>query len=426
MLGYFAIKRLYKPYFIIPLFLYACVMYRMLGGTCGLVDNKKSQRVLDATNSISYKTNRNENLTATLTKLAKEYQIIERRRQLILNSLRHVVDSTESRDNTDSIPLNTFKRIYNNKDLDVKGLYDRQRKFQNQMKSEYTITCANIHEANIKAQIGHGVSKQTYSADFRGRQVAVKMVTRHQSEVKPCLDKINASDTNVVTERARCFTQSNMKVMKEILLLEQLRHPGFVRLLGYCVRNEESDTTDLTERGIVSVYELGTRISVYSLQTLPWQQRLQISMELAEFLHYLEFSPLGSLRIRDFKQDHFLMVNGSVKMIDLDDVDNLEPSCSVYISVEAQAEMAKEGKSNGCEFNLPCQKGLCIGFNAIKNMAKMNALMLKHLLFPITFPKEIQSELGELSADLDGGHVTALMLVSRIEQLQTLLNSINT
>jgi hypothetical protein len=36
--------------------------------------------------------------------------------------------------------------------------------------------------------------------------------------------------------------------------------PGFIKLLGYCVRSEESDSTDLSEHGVTAVYEYGKRL----------------------------------------------------------------------------------------------------------------------------------------------------------------------
>ncbi|KAH3807247.1 hypothetical protein DPMN_135582 [Dreissena polymorpha] len=103
------------------------------------------------------------------------------------------------------------------------------------------------------------------------------MVTLHQREVRHCIENLNQSDTEFLSHRAKCFMFSHMKLMKEILMLEQLSHPGFIKLLGYCVFNEESDTIDLSERGVIIVSELRTRISVYSLQTLIWREKISIS-----------------------------------------------------------------------------------------------------------------------------------------------------
>ncbi len=47
---------------------------------------------------------------------------------------------------------------------------------------------------------------------------------------------------------------------------------------------------------------------------------------------YLATSPLGSLRISDFKPIHFLLKDGRVKLTDLDDVTSLEPSCDAVTS----------------------------------------------------------------------------------------------
>ena len=169
----------------------------------------------------------------------------------------------------------------------------------------HVFNCSNIHIINLQTKIGHGVSKQTFKGTFRGMPVAVKMVTRHQKEVKACIDALNSSEPERTTERSKCFVHPTMKLMKEILLSEQLNHPGLVKLLGYCVRSEESDTSDLSERGVVSVYELGQKLMLGNLQLATWQEKIRYSINLAEFLHFLEYSPLGSLVVRDFKEDHF-------------------------------------------------------------------------------------------------------------------------
>ncbi|GFS26341.1 protein kinase domain-containing protein, cytoplasmic [Elysia marginata] len=50
---------------------------------------------------------------------------------------------------------------------------------------------------------------------------------------------------------------------------------------------------------------------------------------MASLLNYLEFSPLGSLVVPDFKEGHLIIANDSLKLIDLDDVNNLEPECGL-------------------------------------------------------------------------------------------------
>lgn len=76
-------------------------------------------------------------------------------------------------------------------------------------------------------------------------------------------------------ERQRCYTYPTARLMKEILLSEQLQHRNLVTLLGYCLRSEESDSTDISEHGVISVYELGSRFVLDNLQVMyGWRSML--------------------------------------------------------------------------------------------------------------------------------------------------------
>ncbi|KAH9512776.1 hypothetical protein Btru_038170, partial [Bulinus truncatus] len=260
--------------------------------------------------------------------------------------------------------------------------------------------CSSISSMRIRSKIGHGVSKQAFLADYHGLHVAIKMVTRHIHELKTCLEQLrqqklaqeilsryeghfdragpgwedersaprlknspeddsnsNFSDkskggrserhfragslplpTVSITsfERQKCYTFPTARLMKEILLSQQLSHHNLVKLLGYCVRSEESESTDISEHGVVSVFELGSHFVLDNLQILPWPTRLRHALEMADLLNYLEHSPLGSLIVPDFKEGHLLMVNDSLKLIDLDDVNNLEPECDPHKPQEGQ------------------------------------------------------------------------------------------
>lgn len=68
---------------------------------------------------------------------------------------------------------------------------------------------------------------------------------------------------------------------------------------------------------------------------------------MADLLRYLENSPLGSLVVPDFKEGHLVMVSDSLKLIDLDDVNNLEPECDV-----------REGKESTCPYKIRSEPAL--------------------------------------------------------------------
>ncbi|CAL1546614.1 unnamed protein product, partial [Lymnaea stagnalis] len=342
--------------------------------------------------------------------------------------------------------------------------------------------CTSISRMKIRNKIGHGVSKQAFVADYAGVQVAIKMVTRHIHELRTCLENLrrikiaqaafsnggrsdhgqkssrrvrrdgngflpleilkssldpdggastilpligsnrtlghappgrqSVGSTADVTaeERQRCYTFPTARLMKEILLSEQLRHHNLVSLLGYCVRSEESDSTDISEHGVISVYELGARFVLDNLQILPWQARLQHAIEMADLLDYLEHSPLGSLIVPDFKEGHLVMVNGSLKLIDLDDVNSLEPECDPQDSRQGQ-----------CPYSLRCARALCEGFNAKENLKNMNKLVLKRLLFPISFPEAVIPKIGQLNADLDSLTLSAHELLVNLTDIWSFL-----
>ncbi|XP_076453501.1 extracellular tyrosine-protein kinase PKDCC-like [Babylonia areolata] len=286
-------------------------------------------------------------------------------------------------------------------------------------KAAYAFNCTNIAHIKLRKKIGHGVSKQTFLGEFQGRSVAVKMVTRHIHDVKTCLEHVRGNDTRAAGARSKCYTSSTLKLMKEILLAEQLSHPNIAQLLGYCARSEESDSTDIAEHGVVSVFELGSRFVLDSLQIQPWPTRLQHALDMADLLHYLHHSPLGSLVLPDFKEGHFVIVNSSLKLIDLDDIHNIEPPCPASAADAAAASDSVMEDDSECPYGVRCQRALCVGFNAKENLKNMNRLVLKRLLFPLTFPQPVVKDLGQLNADLDLLSVSAEELRTRLLLIQS-------
>ncbi len=72
-----------------------------------------------------------------------------------------------------------------------------------------------------------------------------------------------------VEERGRteeCWTRANYHVMKEVLLLQQLRHPNVVRLLGYCLRDDE----------VVYVTEAGRNLDLKNVTQSDWMTKLKV------------------------------------------------------------------------------------------------------------------------------------------------------
>ncbi len=216
--------------------------------------------------------------------------------------------------------------------------------------ADYIFNCANIASIKLVRLLGSGIHKRTYLGEYGpGTKVAVKMLGKPLR--KKILDEI----------RLRML-------MKEILLLQELKHRNILKLLGFCIRGDEFGSETLNNEGALAVYEYGeevhTNISFFT--QMPLQQRLDITLAITDLFIYLENSPLGSLRMRDLKLRHFLWNNNTLKLIDLDG-NWQEPSC-------------QNNDNATCEFNLTCVDGRCVGYNAKSNLLNIKNLLLGRLL----------------------------------------------
>ncbi|CAG2253925.1 PKDCC [Mytilus edulis] len=404
----------------VPMIVYLSIMFRVIDNFCEDTDISTSETVYST--AVLKNTKPDTNMSRYLQSLVKKYDELEQEKVYLLSLIKSLLDRNTVFQDKNNFMNELDKIVHPKKIKAQKPKFDRSSIETNIVKPKYLFNCTNINKISLKQKIGHGVSKQAFLGHYHGQEIAVKMVTRHQKDVRNCFQKLSDED---IVKRHECFMFPNMKLMKEILLLEQMDHPGFIKLLGYCVRSEETDSTDLSEHGVTAVYEYGKRLNVANLQFNTFGSRLQHAIDLADFLSYLDNSPLGSLRVRDFKETHFLLVNSSIKMIDLDDVDNLEPSCDIYYDTQ-DTEYGNETKarSTTCEFDLPCYMGLCIGSNAKNNLKMMNKLFLSRLLHPKLFPSSVSEKVSDLLARIDTSNISAAVLVQQLSNIQKILFSV--
>ena len=256
--------------------------------------------------------------------------------------------------------------------------------------TSYIFNCYNIHKLVLKRKIGQGRTKQVFVAKHARHKVAVKMVTRDVLDVTSC--KLNR-----FTENELCGKCPSMQLMKEILILQQLNHPNLLRMLGYCVRSEETDSMALKVHGVVAVHEYGLPFHLSTLQTWPLHMRISTAHDLADLLEYFEMSPLGSLRIPDLKESHFLLCEGRLKLIDVDDVTSAEPNC--------------QGRARRkCPYGVMCVDGTCTGHNARFNMDRMNRVMLNELLSGETVNSTMNEHIQHIRQQLDRVAINATHL----------------
>ena len=246
----------------------------------------------------------------------------------------------------------------------------------------------------IVHELGYGVQKKTYLGVYGdGIRVAVKMLqTRFAS---------------------RDQLKSSKMFMKEILLLMELKHKSIIKLLGFCIRGDRYGTESLKDGGIIAVYEYGEEVSLDRLIKLPLSQRLDLALELLDLMVYLDRSPLGSLLLINFKLCHFLMRENSLKLIDVN-VDRDERFCRN----EAQGDVLSSNMStvsgSRCIFDLPCQNGRCVGYNAKNNLLTVNEVLLRHLLH--NFHGD------NLKQDMDGYNPAEYVEVKDLEKAKSVLS----
>ena len=265
------------------------------------------------------------------------------------------------------------------------------------MTNGYLINCTTVQEIKIGKLLGKGSRKSVYSGKFQGTKVAVKTMSFDSQNQRECLKKTNNKFVN-------CRNFPYLMALNEIVLHTQLKHPGLIKLLGYCIRdvlNPPLPDQPVHKQNIVSVFEYGTRFSPTMKITL--KQRLQFAVDLCDILDYMEHSPLGSLYMRDLNSANIRLHDAHPKLSDIDRITAREPQCSTSLD---------------CKFAVTCNNGTCVGQNAKAMMAKLTTSIFRHLLSHKQVPDNIASELDSLRTD---NNMTASQVRDKLINLMTLL-----
>ena len=186
----------------------------------------------------------------------------------------------------------------------------------------YSLTCSNMHEVTITGEMGKGTHKIVYEGVYKNIPVAVKYIDKHGRIKQKCLRLVKGLKAkNLLTkdEFAElyevCYDIQDNILVKEILLLQELRHPLILPMVGFCLQNRK----DKDEKGMFIVVERGTKNSLSKyIPHMKWKDRIRCTKDVAEFLAFLDNSPIGSIAITFFRSSHFVLNNGRFKWIDPD------------------------------------------------------------------------------------------------------------
>ncbi|XP_077179765.1 extracellular tyrosine-protein kinase PKDCC-like [Paroedura picta] len=238
--------------------------------------------------------------------------------------------------------------------------------------------CADVARAAAGASVvGAGITKVVVRAALppAGREVALKSVHDAGRDVRRCVQQHG--------HPSGCRRLAAYKLLKEATLLQGLEHPGIIQLHGQCY-----DSSADPEMKITSILELGTPLEMIELLQTPWEKRFKICLDLVELLHYLANSPLGSIALLDFQPRQFVIVDGALKVTDLDDVSTEELSCQT--DEDCLLEFPTRNFSHKCS-----TRGTCEGINERRNLFNAYRYFFTYLL-PHTAPSVLQPLLKDI------------------------------
>uniref|UniRef100_G3TT31 Protein kinase domain containing, cytoplasmic n=3 Tax=Elephantidae TaxID=9780 RepID=G3TT31_LOXAF len=168
-----------------------------------------------------------------------------------------------------------------------------------------------------------------------------------------------------------------------MVLLERLRHPNVLQLYGYCYQDSEDIPDTLT-----TITELGAPVEMIQLLQTSWEDRFRICLSLGRLLHHLAHSPLGSVTLLDFRPRQFVLVDGELKVTDLDDARVEETPCA------SSADCVLEFPARN--FTLPClAQGWCEGMNEKRNLYNAYRFFFTYLL-PHSAPPSLRPLLDSI------------------------------
>eukprot|EP00062_Callorhinchus_milii_P008043 gi/632950406/ref/XP_007890699.1/ PREDICTED: protein kinase domain-containing protein, cytoplasmic [Callorhinchus milii] len=251
-----------------------------------------------------------------------------------------------------------------------------------------SLSCQDINNASNVHYLGSGYTKAVYRAVLNETlAVALKSVDFGGHDMENCAKQYGTLED--------CYRLASYKLVKEMTLLQRLQHSNILKLYGYCYQ----DSNDIPDT-LTTITELGSPLEMIQLLQTSWEERFRICLSLIHLLHYLAHSPLGSVTLLDFRPRQFVIVDGELKVTDLDDASADETPCS------STTDCFMEFPARN--FTLTCSmKGRCHSMNEKRNLYNAYRFFFTYLL-PHSAPPSLRSLLdtvvnatGELHWGID-------------------------
>ncbi|XP_048392614.2 extracellular tyrosine-protein kinase PKDCC isoform X2 [Stegostoma tigrinum] len=231
--------------------------------------------------------------------------------------------------------------------------------------------CRDINNASSVHYLGSGYTKAVYKAVLNETlAVALKSVDFGGHDMENCVKQYGALED--------CYRLASYKLVKEMTLLQRLQHSNILKLYGYCYQ----DSNDIADT-LTTITELGSPLEMIQLLQTSWEERFRICLSLIRLLHYLAHSPLGSVTLLDFRPRQFVIVDGELKVTDLDDASISETPCL------SNSDCFMEFPARN--FTLICSlEGRCQSMNEKRNLYNAYRFFFTYLL-PHSAPSSLRS-----------------------------------
>lgn len=287
------------------------------------------------------------------------------------------------------------------------------RPFVNPFEGDPLLDCDGIKNMTDVSYIASGWTKAVYKAKYKGRDVAVKVVDTKGWDYTSCIE--NGRDPQT------CHLNGAKKLVKELLILRALNHSNIAKVIAYCVPSKPYDETD--DSAVTLVTELGTPLDLIRLLQMSWEDRLRVVFEVTNLLHFLANTPYGSLALLDLKRQQFVLVNGTLKLSDVDDIGLEEQTCKTETDSCSYKRQASQNMLNlQVMFQTECVNNYCVNYNEKVNAFKTGQHFTLALL-PHGAPKKFQPNIQEILQEYTSVNLSSGTLVKKVSNLVDMFKS---
>lgn len=239
--------------------------------------------------------------------------------------------------------------------------------------SDRLIYCDDIANITEREYLASGWTKAVYRGFYQGTPVAIKTVDPKGQDVSTCEESGRSHKD--------CFIRAAKKIVKEIVLLQALADKNVLKVLGFCLPRNADDTL-----WVAMVTELGESVDLIKLLQMSWEDRLRVCLDITRIINLLNTTPYGTLSMNDFRRQQFVLVDGVLKLSDVDDAGFEDPNCKTDEDCTIAFASSNMTHRSRCLYNR------CPYNNAVRNLYNAGrhfvTFLLPHgapqLLQPIT------------------------------------------